>query len=274
MNTLNGMLRILLGIATLGLVPAFRPEFIHWEPPPKSEQMRGSRQRRVRPEGYPWSEETEEMNTKKLLARFWWYERLYLFWTCPVVLFHADKIICICINLMFTFWFVAHRQAVDAKAVAAGIGGLGEHSITLIPFKVSSNLDIEPLQGVEIALCIYYGCSFVREITEILCELEDWENSRDLLKKYISSFWNVLDVGEILAFLAGIYYRVTVASAPHQTPALDAQGYKYKDEEWTNWSLAYAACLFIAWFRVLRSCFALPKTSKKFGFCVSRFLYT
>jgi hypothetical protein len=261
--------------------------------------MRGSRQRRVRPEGYPWSEETEEMEKKKLLACFSWYERLNLFWTCPVVLFHTDKIICVCINLMFTFWFVAHRQAVNPGAVAADVGGLGEHSITLIPFKVSSNLDIEPLQGVEIALCIYYGCSFVREITEILCELDDWEILRDdevhfllyplmiiyhELKKYISSFWNVLDISEIVAFLAGIYYRVTMRDLllrnggggtppPQTTPTPDEQEYKYKDEEWTNWSLAYGACLFIAWFRVLRSCYVLPKTSQMFGFCVSRFLY-
>jgi hypothetical protein len=305
MNTINGMVWILLGIATLGLLPALWQNCIHWEPPPNTEQMRGSRQRRVRPKNYPWPDKTEEMVEKELLACFSWYERLYLFWTCPVVLFHTDKIICVCINLMFTFWFVAHRQAVNPDAVAADVGGLGEHSITLIPFKVSSNLDIEPLQGVEIALCIYYGCSFVREITEILCELDDWEILlRDYevpyvrlqwfcdkcypfyyeLKKYISSFWNVLDISEIVAFLAGICYRVTMrdlllrnggggTSPPQTTPTPDEQEYKYKDEEWTNWSLAYGACLFIAWFRVLRSCYALPKTSKTFGFCVSRFLY-
>ncbi len=282
MKTINGMLRILLGITTLGLVPAFLPRFIQWEPPPKSEQMRGSRQRRLRPEG-DRSEETEEVN----LSPSRWYKRLYLFLTCPVVIFHTDKIICVCINLMFTFWFLAHRQAVNADAVAAGVGGLGEHSIILIPFKVSSNLDIEPLQGVEIALCIYYGCSLVRELTEILCELDDWENLLDVLKKYISSFWNVLDMGEIVAFVAGILYRVDVVAfvagrdhpqtpAPsrrHDHPQTTPPNYEYKDKEWTNWSLAYGACLFIAWFRVLRSCYAFPTTSKMCGFCVSRFLY-
>ncbi len=149
-----------------------------------------------------------------------WYERLYLFWTCPVVLFHTDKIICVCINLMFNAWFVAHRQAVGSE----------EYSMP-IPFKVSSNLDncaaaatisnatisktctkpqAEPLQGVEIALCIYYGCSLLREVTETMCEMAfKWENKMDVLKEYISSFWNVLDVGEIIAVVAGIFYRVT-----------------------------------------------------------------
>jgi hypothetical protein len=273
MKTINGMLRILLGIATLGLVPAFLPRFIHWEPPPKSEQMRGSRQRRVRPEG-DRSEETEEV----ILSPPRWYKRLYLFWTCPVVLFHTDKIICVCINLMFTFWFLAHRQAVNADAVAAGVGGLGDHSITLLPFKVSSNLNIEPLQGVEMALCIYYGCSLVRELTEILCELDDWRGLCDVLKKYISSFWNVLDMGEIVAFLAGILYRVIPGeehSRQHGQFLHDTQHYHpeggsggdevYTGEEWTNWSLAYGACLFIAWFRVLRSCDALPTTLEMCG---------
>jgi hypothetical protein len=266
MKTNNGMLRILVGIATLGIVPAFRAGFIHWEPPPKSEQMRGNRQHRVRPEGYPWSEESEEANEKNLLDRFRWFERLYLFWTCPVVLFHTDKIICVCMNLMFTFWFVAHRQAVNADDVAAGVGGLGDHSITLLPFKVYSNLNIEPLQGVEIALCIFYGGSLVRELTEILCELDDWRGFWDVLKKYISSFWNVLDMGEIVAFLAGILYRVIPGESGGGSGGDEG-------EEWTKWSLAYGACLFIAWFRVLRSCDALPTTSEMCGSCFSRFQY-
>ena len=324
MNTVDGMLRILLGIGTLGLVPAFIPQLwawgdkifgIHWEPPPESERMRRSRQRRVKPGGSdgpsssaswlpPALSSVLEMQGMRLvcllpfllllllfpslllllllpllllaikwiwLDDFSWYERLYLFWTCPVVLFHTDKIICVCINLMFTAWFVAHRQAV----------GSGEHSIP-IPFKVSSNLDnctaaatisnatisktctktqAEPLQGVEIALCIYYGCSLLREVTEIMCEMAvKWENKMDVLKEYISCFWNVLDVGEIIAFVAGILYRVT--AIPHRVA--DAQEYDHKDEEWTNWSLAYGVCLFLAWFRVLRS-FTLSKLGMLVG---------
>ena len=293
MNTIEGMLRILLGIATLGLVPAFIPDFLRWDPPPKSEQMRRSRQRRVIPVGYPWAEleemNAEEVNKRSLSGCFSWYERMYLFWTCPTVLFHTDKIICACINLIFTTWFVAHRQAV----------GSGEHSIPIpLPFKVSSNLDnctaaatisnakisqtctkpqAEPLQGVEICLCIYYGCSFLREVTEIMCALAvKWENKLDVLKNYISSFWNVLDLAEIMAFVVGILYRVTTSipvqsqtrrSLTNSSAVTDAQEYTYKDEEWTNWSMAYGACLFIAWFRVLRS-FTL---SKKLGTLVGIF---
>ena len=146
MDTGLGHAKILLGIATLGLVPAIVSPLIDWMPPPDFEELRTSKQRRARPEGYPWSDLTYEDSKENLSADLSWYERLYfkyypwsdltyddskklkrklsadlswyeilyLFWTTPVVLLYADKVVSLCFTLMFTVWFVAHRQAVDS----------------------------------------------------------------------------------------------------------------------------------------------------------------
>jgi hypothetical protein len=281
MHTLRRNFKILLGIATFGLLPAFRPGYVHWSDPPISESMRRSRQRRWRPEGYPWKSDRLPAEKKKQLlkALFSWTERWCLFWTTPIVLFYVDKIMYVAFTLMFSIWFVAHRQAVDSDS--------GEHKIIIMPFRVSRNLDEESLQSVEIALCIYFGSSFLREVTEVLCELgtaATLQQKVDVLVDYFSSLWNVLDVGEIIAFCVGIGYRVSIAArlsalagkisfdefipASTTTPALttttpapgsgEGSGGEYQGELWTNWSMAYGICLSIAWFRVLRSGDALP----------------
>jgi hypothetical protein len=79
-------------------------------------------------------------------------------------------------------------------------------------------------------------------------------------------------MSEIIAFVAGILYRVTtIPSAPTTTPAPIAPQEWYKDEEWTNWSLAYGVCLFLAWFRFLRS-FTLSKLGKLVGIFHAMFI--
>ena len=249
MNTGTGLAKILLGIATLGFVPALYPTFVSWTPPPVSEQMRGSKQRRVMPKGYPWSGLTNEKSAKRLVFFFWWYERLYLFWTTPVVLFYADKVVGLCVTVMFTVWFVAHRQAISS----------GQHSfIAIMPFKLSSNLEVEPLQSVELALCLYFASSLLREFLEILIAVvRHWDEKKKfpVIKRYFSKFWNVLDLSEIVAFFVGIGYRLSCkAHGCMSTRRAGADAEEYKDEVWNVWSMAYAICLCIAWFRTLRSC--------------------
>ena len=262
MSTFRRNGKILLGIATVGLLPALRPGYVHWSDPPISESMRRSRQRRLRPEGYPWKGDTEEKKQQKLRANISVFERWCLFWTTPIVLFYVDRIMYVAFTLMFSIWFVAHRQAVDS----------GEHKIIIMPFNLSRNLDIEPLQRVEIALCIYFGSQFLREVTELLCELgtaATWPKKGVVIVDYCSSFWNVLDMGEIIAFFVGIGYRVdlrpyysynshVLETTPDGLGSGEGSGGEYQGEEWTNWSLAYGICLSIAWFRVLRSGDTLP----------------
>ena len=209
------------------------------------------------------------------------FERWCLFWTTPIVLFYVDRIMYVAFTLMFSIWFVAHRQAVDS----------GEHKIIIMPFNLSRNLDIEPLQRVEIALCIYFGSQFLREVTELLCELgtaATWPKKGVVIVDYCSSFWNVLDMGEIIAFFVGIGYRVdlrpyylyfyyamldavmdpkdmpirghVLEATPPPTFFTTPPPDEYQGEAWTHWSMAYGICLSIAWFRVLRS---LPCTTSK-----------
>jgi hypothetical protein len=263
MSTLRRNFKILLGIATFGLLPAFRPGYVHWSDPPTSESRRRSRQRRKRPEGYPWKNDsnTKEKLKKSLTSR----ERFDLFWTTPLVLWYLDKIIYTAFILTFSIWFVAHRQAF----------GSGDHQVKhLLPFKLSSNLDMEPLQGVEIALCIYFGSATIREWTELLCELgtaKGLSKKQNVIMDYLFSIWNVLDMGEIIAFCAGIGYRVdlrpyylylynshVLETTPDGLGSGEGSGGEYRGEKWTNWSMAYGICLSIAWFRVLRSGDALP----------------
>jgi hypothetical protein len=278
MHTLSWNFKILFGIATFGLVPAIFPGYVHWSDPPISESMRRSRQRRWRPEGYPWKSDRLPAEQKQRLRElFSWKERWRLFWTTPIVIFYLDKIMYMAFTLMFSIWFVAHRQAVDS----------GKYKIIIMHFEVSSNLDEESLQSVEIALCIYFGSSFLRELTEVLCELgtaATVSKKVDVLVHYFSSLWNVLDVGEIIAFCVGIGYRVSIAARlsalagkipfdefvsalptsssstnppPTSSTTPDGlgsgEGSGYQGEKWTNWSMAYGICLSIAWFRVLRS---------------------
>jgi hypothetical protein len=278
MDTGFGHAKILLGIATLGLVPAIVPKFddwmppridwmlprIDWMPPPDFEELRTSKQRRARPKGYPWSDEDSKKLKKKLSADLSWYEILFLFWTTPVVVFYADKIMGFICALMFTLWFWAHRQAVAKDSS-------GKHRIYIMPLTVSSNLDLEPLQGVELALCVYFGSKLLKKCGQIWCAVvHDWEEKWDVLVRFFSSFWNILDAGEILAFFIGIAFRVscnndkgcmaTRRAAKGGDILNDAAGNvsageaSYKSESWNQWSLAYGICLCIVWFRVLRSC--------------------
>jgi hypothetical protein len=260
MNTVSGLAKILLGVATLGLVPAFFPKFVFWMPPPVSEQMRRSKQRRATPEG--WSGLTDSDAQKKLADSFSWYERLYLFWTTPIVIFVFDKINSLCITLMFTIWFVAHRQAVSS----------GQHRISIMPVQVSPNIDVEPLQGVEVYLCIYFACSCVRELIQILCEIAADAGHSSLLlivEHYFLNFWNVLDIGEIIAFFVGIGFRVHCEGSscmsnrrkgqnvggetlPGGGDGVSADAQELTSGTWSTWSMAYGICLFFSWFRVLK----------------------
>jgi hypothetical protein len=223
--------------------------------------MRGSRQRRPRPEGYPYHEDVAGSPLGRGLAIQTRSERLFLFWTTPLVLWYVDKIICVAFILMFSIWFVAHRQA----------SGSGDHQLVhILGFKLSSNLDMEPLQGVELAMCIYFASSTIREWTELGCELgtaNQWSKKANVIVGYCSSLWTVLDMGEIIAFCAGIGYRVDLRPyylSLYNSPSGSGsgsdeyQGDEYQGEDWTHWSMAYGICLSIAWFRVLRSGDALP----------------
>jgi hypothetical protein len=53
-DTKWGMLKLITGILSLGLLPAFFPKFLIWDPPPACESVRRRTQRRKRPLGYPF----------------------------------------------------------------------------------------------------------------------------------------------------------------------------------------------------------------------------
>ena len=264
-----------------------------WMPPPTSESMRRSKQRRFTPKGFPYLRNKEDTAEKKKmwdiyvdanfpiadqqkekglkeheitarlkvlsseqLSDFWdpsfmWYERLYLFWITPIVLFYTDKIVALCMTLVFTLWFVAARYGSEKILQPP------------LPFKVPEDLNVEPLQGVEIMLCIYFASSYVREATEVLLDMaQNWENKWQVIKEYLSDFWNMLDMGEIFFFFVGVGFRVNCQMRGDECTSIRRKIASDSDsgadvvqhgDAWVNWSMCYGLCLFIMWFRVLRS---------------------
>ena len=113
MNTFSGTLKIMGGIVSGGILPALVTSWVDWEPPPASEWMRLSKQRRTTPCGYPHnpskndtlkaiynkqgkSVEEEERRFEHLLPReleqewsvtFTLFERLKLFWYNSLIIF-------------------------------------------------------------------------------------------------------------------------------------------------------------------------------------------
>ena len=165
MDNTPGMWKIISGILTFGIGPALYNDWVDWTIPPLSQALRRSLQKRTRPKGYPFT--SNEKDKFKILdppleerpiaafdgywkSTFSWYERLYLFWNTPVVLFFADKMVSLAVTLCFTLWFVAHRQHMD-------------HVVWIIPMETSPSLsETKELFDMEICLCVYFAASFVR----------------------------------------------------------------------------------------------------------------
>ena len=300
----EGQLLIFLGIVTLGLLPMCSTGLFKWLPPPSAPSKRLSKQRRSVPKGYPdrpWENDNikvelerdikqskqEELKSdtrateEEELARFYemltpgerealWervmspFEKLYLFWESPVVLFYAEKLTSICITIAFTSWFVDKRLDEGGNKLAT-----------------------MPIQGFEIFICTYFGASIVREFLQMFLIIQNGETFWRATLDYVSDFWNLLDIVELAAFFVGLAYRLQCHSSDHisrdthpsnSTSSLlsddpanltmhstgiclelklnEQEGWKQSGEVLVRWTTAYGVCLFVSWFRFLRS-FAL-----------------
>ena len=66
MDSAEGTFKLILGILSFGLLPAFLPGFVEWSAPPTNSAMRRKTQRRSVPLGYP-----SEPTHNAVLARRW-----------------------------------------------------------------------------------------------------------------------------------------------------------------------------------------------------------
>ena len=282
----EGQLLIFLGIVTLGLLPMCSTGWFKWLPPPSAPSKRLSKQRRSVPKGYPdrpcennelkmelereiKQSKPEEFKsgtrlTEEELTHFFemltpgerevlWelvlsrFEKLYLFWESPVVLFYAEKLTSISITIAFTSWFIDKRL---------DDGG--------------NKLSTMPIQGFEIFLCIYFGASIVREFLQMFLSVQNKETYWLATLDYVSDFWNLLDPVEVVAFFVGLAYRLqcrssllSVSPATMHSAGIclelkleEQEGWKHSGDVLVRWTTAYGVCLFVSWFRFLRS-FAL-----------------
>ena len=167
--------------------------------------------------------------------------------------------VAIAITILFTGWFVWHRQR------AEGLEG-------------RDDLKNKDIQDIEIVLAVYFGASFVREATQLFIICANQATIANGFGRYFMDFWNILDMLEILAFFLGFGYRIdcyqSLDKSKCYTCLVDCQDYRNftnstsssdmpnlplvqspleDSENWERWSFCYGCCLFVAWFRVLRA---------------------
>ena len=127
----------------------------------------------------------------------------------------------------------------------------------------------------EIILVVYFSASVLRELTQMFI-LYHLSHRYTLFISYFTDIWNLLDVGEILAFFVGFAFRVhcqnntcsigesskdvnsTTSLAPCRGRGVgdsvsDGSTDNSDAEEYWPWAMAYGFCLFLSWFRFMRA---------------------
>jgi hypothetical protein len=253
-DTLWGQLKLMFFTLTFGFFPAFFPWTIQWAPPPVSECMRRSTQRRVTPEGYPNSpslnptlrklkdklrkkgtsadlldkpdNQIKDL-TKRELEKLWEptfgiIDRLGCFLSSPYVLFALNCFMTIIVTLGFTVWFL--RMKLDPSNYSVDI---------------QDNVTVE-----EIILMVYFGGCLVREVGQIFI----------LKLQYLCDGWNVPEMLSLASFFVAFWLRSAC------TQSSDCKFTAFV----TITSLFYSLSLFFCWMRMLRI-FCLSKLGITIG---------
>jgi hypothetical protein len=214
MDTKWGMLKLISGILSFGLLPAFFPKFLTWDPPPMCESVRRRTQRRKRPFGYPFNpsinpdirekpghftdsngrvvankmtEDYSPQQLEKLWSKtFGLKERFKLFWSAPIVIFLSNALLTLVATIVFFIWFYFER--LDPRLVVT------QPDADVV--KTDSSLE---LHWVEYFMACYFYLNIFREVFQYVTIAD--------LRIYVFDFWNFFDLCSILTFAIGHYLR-------------------------------------------------------------------
>jgi hypothetical protein len=228
-ETLWTNLKIIIGLLTFGLVPAFSRSFLRWAPPPDTPVLRRSTQRRVTPKGYPYSPSENDIlkgrkkkyegrhnnNNKraKVLEVVWesddkasrltkldlddlwaptfgWRERWGCFMSSPYVLVLYNAIWSIVITAIFTGWFWDMKLNPPASP----------------PSRLDADMSYT-MSRVEIFLCVYFTSSLLREFSQACVAISQLGSYLEGLKSYLNDKWNVLDLLSLSSFHVAFWWR-------------------------------------------------------------------
>jgi hypothetical protein len=277
MNTKMGVLALIAGIVSFGLLPAFVSKFISWDPPPICEKVRRLTQRRKRPPGYPFKpsvhdllkiegkpghfidskdrprvDKMSEGYSPKELEELWSktftiLQRLKLFWSAPIVIFLFNALWSIAATLVFYIWFYTERIGPSRFIAQTDADGATSHSWSL---------------GVENTMVCYFYLNILREGLQCTGEMFDAKSWRIGLWIYLFDFWNMFDILSIVTFAIGHALRdqykgreiygillenaTEVGFPPH---FFSVSG---TETSYEAWALFYSLSIFCLCFRVLR----------------------
>ncbi len=273
MNTKMGMLKLIGGILSVGLLPAFVPQFISWDPPPVCEKARRRTQLRARPRGYPFKpsdnhhyseakpgffkdfkgkempDKTVEDYSPQELEKLWAetftaLQRFKLFWSAPIVIFLFNAVWTTAATVVFYIWFYTER--------------IGPSRFTAQTDADVANSDSWRV-GVEITMACYFYLNILREGLQCTGEMFDAKSWYIGLWIYLFDFWNMFDILSIVTFAIGhglrkgqevngmlIENATEVGFPPHFFVVSGTE------TPYEAWALFYSLSIFCLCFRVLR----------------------
>jgi hypothetical protein len=226
-------------------------DMLEWAPPPRSEVVRHSTQRRVMPKGYSDPRKLDKrwkMRDKKLKTpTLEWYERWGCFMSAPYVLFLLNCLVSFGVTLFFTVWFVWMR------------------------LQPSSFPDMhDSMTDHEIFLNVYFVGCLMREFSQLSVSYLKCQGIYEGLKDYISDVWNFPEVLGLTFFFVGFWWRFACTKSDGCEPAFSAKdnsvwfSFSLKDSTIETYNLFYALSLFFNWIRVLR-CLCLTSLGVTIG---------
>jgi hypothetical protein len=276
-DTLWLQFKLICSTLTFGLPPTFFPGFLKWAPPPRSEELRHSTQRRIIPKGYPdrpsdnptlRDEKKNQDKVAVLLKKqrdnkmdltsheletlwsptFCWYQRWGCFLSAPYVVFLLNCFVTFGVTLFFTVWFIWMR------------------------LQPSSFPDMhDNMTGHEIFLNFYFVGCLIREISELSVSILKCQGIYEGFKDYFNNVWNFPEVLGLISFFVGFWWRFACTQSGGCEPAFSAKdntiwfSFSVKDSTIETYNLFYALSLFFNWIRVLR-CLCLTKLGVTIGF--------
>jgi hypothetical protein len=279
-DTLWRQFKLICSTLTFGLPPTFFPGFLKWAPPPRSEGVRHSTQRRVIPKGYPHrpsdnptlrdekkksriaallKKRDNEMDlTSQELETLWaptfgWSQRWGCFMSAPYVVFLLNCFVTFGVTLFFTVWFVWMR---------------------LQPASFPDMHD--NMTAHEIFLNLYFVGCLMREISQFWVSFLKCQGNAKELKEYFlnldyfNDVWNFPEVLGLISFFVGFWWRFACTQSGGCEPTFSSKdntiwfSFSLKDSTIETYNLFYALSLFFNWIRVLR-CLCLTKLGVTIG---------
>ena len=265
----GGCVRLMVGILSLGFIPAFFPNYVKWLPPPHNSAMRGKMQRRMTPTGFPHNplsnavlrnmqrRREEGSNPFPPFANiFGWRSRNKVdkFWKlmdCDArqLKESPDSEIEMLWEPTFT-----PLQRLDCFFSCPIILFLTNALVTIVVtlyftdffwrvVPTPTSLLPSELMGAERLLAIYFFCLLKREIVQMMIAVVSRSSRNTLvnigagLRVHLSSFWNLMEIGAIAGFALGLAARCS-----------GAKGNPFS----RSWPLCYAVSIACCWMCVAR----------------------